>query len=105
MLKQSGIFARLVRTVLLCATLLMLAGAAHAAAHDHDQRPDLDGECIICTATAINVVKALPIEPSISEPETLFNGIRWDENEFVVGGFNSASRYARGPPLLLIHSN
>ena len=104
-LTHSGLYARAVRVVILCATLLMLAGAAHAAAHDHEQGPDLDSECIICAVAAANVAKTVPDAPSISEPEFSFDQIRWHENRQVVGELNSVSRYPRGPPLLHVHSN
>lgn len=105
LVNRSGVLTRVLHLVVFCATLLMFAGAAHATAHKHDQRPDFDGECIVCTVAASHVVKISPDDYSIREPENLLNPINWVEYRFVVGSFNGKRSYARGPPQLFIQSN
>lgn len=94
--KRSGvcIFASIM------AALLMLAGAAYAAAHDHDDHEtDFEGECVVCATTALGATKMSPDEPSVFKPDGSLVGIASPDRLQAADRHNADPNPARGPPL------
>lgn len=82
------------------AAFFMLAGAAYASAHDHDDHAaDFDGECVVCSVAALGAAKLSPDVPPTVEPEQSLVGVRLLDRALIADSTHANTYPVRGPPL------